>query len=113
MIRLESMLIATLVWITIPATVIAQTVPDRPVYWHCGMQWGWGHMVFGSLMMLLLLGAIVALIILAARWLGGSTSGGAGSMPAPRTSLDILKERFARGEIDKQEFEERRRLLSE
>jgi uncharacterized membrane protein len=33
--------------------------------------------------------------------------------PAGRTPLDTLKERFARGEIDKAEFEERRRALGE
>ncbi len=33
--------------------------------------------------------------------------------PPPRTPLDILKERFAQGEIDKEEYEERRRVLGE
>jgi uncharacterized membrane protein len=37
--------------------------------------------------------------------------GGYGSRSNDRVALDILKERFARGEITQAEYEERRRLL--
>ncbi len=72
--------------------------------------WGGGWwMLFGPLMMIVFIVAIV----LAVRWLGTSGHGGA-SYPSPgKTPLDILKERFARGEIDRDEFEERRRALGE
>jgi putative membrane protein len=46
------------------------------------------------------------------RWFAGPWHGD--SQPVPgRTPLDILRERFARGEIDKDEFEERRRVLGD
>jgi putative membrane protein len=78
--------------------------------WHDG--WGWGHMFFGSIMMLLFWGGVIVLIVLAVRWMGsGPTRAGDAAAPENR-ALDILEERFARGEIDKEEFEERRRLLS-
>ncbi len=78
--------------------------------WHDG--WGWGHMFFGSFIMLLFWGGLVLLIIFAVRWMGaGPPRGGDGPAPANR-ALAILEERYARGEIDKDEFEERRRLLA-
>jgi putative membrane protein len=79
-----------------------------------GNEWGWGHMIFGSLTMVLVWGAIILVIVLLVRWLGAGWGGQHMPSPPPsKTALDILKERFARGEIDKDEFEERKRLLSE
>ena len=78
--------------------------------WHDG--WGWGHMFFGSLMMLLFWGALIILIIFAVRFMSGGPTRNDGG-PAPRKrAFDILEERYARGEIDKEEFEERKQLLS-
>lgn len=90
----------------------AQRAVDRPGYWGYGWDWGFGHMMFGGLMMLLFWGGLIVLIIFAVRWLGGSSNPEL-LPPARRTPREILEERFARGEIDKEEFEERRRLLSE
>jgi putative membrane protein len=72
-------------------------------------------MIFGPLMMILVLAAVIAVAVLLVRWLGGPWQG---TVPPHhttpgRTPLDILKERFARGEIDKEEFEERRRVLGD
>lgn len=97
----------------VSAPALAQTSANRPEYWHHGGNWGWGHMVFGGFMMILFWGAVILVIVLAVRWLGGGSSHGAGSQLPGKRALDILQERFARGEIDKEEFEERRRTLRE
>ncbi len=73
---------------------------------------GWG-MILGPFMMIALLAIVIAVVVLLVRWLGG-VSHHQGYHPTPsKTALDILRERFARGEIDKQEFEDRRRVLGE
>lgn len=72
-------------------------------------------MIFGPLFMILFLAVLIAAVVVLVRWLGGPWPGAVTShhsLPG-RTPLDILKERFARGEIDKDEFEERRRVLGE
>jgi putative membrane protein len=81
------------------------------------MMWagGWYGMIFMPLFMILMLAVVIAVAVLIVRSLGGPWRG----MPPPhypppgRTALGILKERFARGEIDKNEFEERRRVIGE
>jgi putative membrane protein len=71
-------------------------------------------MVFGPLFMILLLALVIAVAVLGVRWVGGPHQGVSAPSDSPgRTPLDILKERFARGEIDKSEFEERRRVLGD
>ncbi len=91
----------------------AQTTGDRPDYGHYGWDWGWGHMMFGGLMMILFWGGIILVIVLGVRWLGDRSSHSAAPPASRKGALDILQERFARGEIDKEEFEDRRRLLSD
>ncbi|MEQ8353927.1 MAG: SHOCT domain-containing protein [Kiloniellaceae bacterium] len=77
--------------------------------WHGGW-YGW---FMGPLMMIVFLAVAIAVVVLLIRWLGRPGHGGASPGLRGKAALDILKERFARGEIDKEEFEERRRLLSD
>ncbi len=82
---------------------------DQGGQYHMGA-WGWGGMIFGPIMMIVFIAVAVAVVVLLVRRLGGSGQGGAYSPPG-KSPLDILKELFAKGEIDKKEFEERRRVL--
>jgi putative membrane protein len=102
----------TLVWAQQP------TEPGRYGYGPYMMDWagGWyGMMIFGPLFMILVLAVVIAVAVLLVRWLGGPWHSVQPPyhMPPGRTPLDILKERYARGEIDKEEFEERRRVIGD
>ncbi len=90
----------------------AQPSQDHPYGWHGGGDWS--HMMFGPLMMFVFVAVVIVVVVLAIRWLGGAGHGAAaGSEPrSKKVSFDILEERYARGEIDKDEFEERMRILS-
>ena len=71
---------------------------------------GWGHFIFGPLMMILFLAVIVAIVVLLVRWIGGAGGGGA---PRPGAAArDLLDERYAKGEIDREEYLQRKKDLS-
>ena len=67
-----------------------------------GFAWGWG-MGFGMIGMVLFWVLIIFGIVVLVRRVSGSS--------ASKTALDMLNERYARGDIDQQEFEERKRGL--
>ena len=52
---------------------------------------------------------IILLIVLVVRGTGGRRA--EHSAPATGSALQILQERFARGEIDRNEYQERRKIL--
>ena len=99
--------------VAIPANALAQQIPSfSPGYHMWGSGAGW---FLGPMMMLLFLGLAAAVIALVIRWVFGigQTSSGSQDLNRDSAPLDILKERFARGEIDKKEFEDRKKILKE
>ena len=91
----------------------AQPYTERPGYRYMWGDWGWGHMIFGSLMMILFWGGLILVIVLAVRWMCRGSQHGPVPPSSQKSALDIHERRFAQGEIDKEEFEERRRALGE
>lgn len=110
---------SSMVFALAPKLAWAQTSSGPENYqWGPGMMgWGggWSGMIFGPIFMIVMLALIIAIAVLLVRWIGGTSQGGAPYQPAPpaRTSLDILKKRYANGDIDTEEFEARRRTLGE
>ncbi len=66
-------------------------------------------MWFGPLWMLVSLAALVALIVILMRWL---TPDAGGTRVSERAARDILDDRYARGEIERDEYMKRRQDIS-
>lgn len=70
--------------------------------------WGWIAMPFMLIFWILLIVGLVLLI----KWLVQATKSETGTPGGGSGALDILKERYAKGEIDREEFERMKSDLS-
>jgi len=87
------------------------SIQERIYEWGWSMHpmWGfWGAWGVGMMLMMLLFWIVVIVgVVLGMRWLAR-----VGAEPRPDSALEILRQRYARGEIGKEEFEAKRRDLS-
>ncbi|MBI4298052.1 MAG: SHOCT domain-containing protein [Chloroflexi bacterium] len=72
-----------------------------------GFGWGWFMPIFMIFFWVLIIWAVVAL----ARGVAGPGGSDPGSSH-PDSALEVLKRRYARGEIGKEEYEEKKRDLA-
>jgi putative membrane protein len=78
--------------------------------WNGG--WGWGAWFAMGFMMLAFWGMIVAIVIVALRSIGYRSGNSLGrDTGSEDEALRVLDTRFARGEIDAEEYTSRRELL--
>lgn len=70
---------------------------------------GYGWMGLGWIFMILFWALVIAGLVAIVRWLGARNNGGGN--PRGKTPLEILQERYARGEIEREEYEQKRRDL--
>lgn len=71
--------------------------------------WGWGGGWLMPLFGMAWFALMILVVILLVRWLGIKT-GGTGT--SPRTARDILDERYARGEIDREDYVQRKKDIA-
>ena len=78
-------------------------------YWGSGMGGGW-FMLIGGVVSLAVIVGIILLIVWAVR--KGSERRSVGGTTMSKSPLDIARERYARGEITKEQYEQLKKDLS-
>ena len=93
----------------------AQAQYGRYGNWQMGpdMMGGWGMGWFGGIFMIVFWILILVGLVFAIRWLVQATGKKGDSGPRGSRAMEILKERYARGEIDKAQFEAMKRDLAD
>lgn len=103
----------------LPLPVFADGSCSGMDYWRGGepMMGNWGQMMGGAgffgtglILMVLFWALIIFAVVALVKWASGDYPRHHREARG-KTALDILKERYAKGEIDKQEFEEKKKDL--
>jgi putative membrane protein len=101
--RVSYLLVPLVGWLA-PAAVMAQ---ERFYEWRWEMHpmwWGWGLAMMA--VMFLFWALVIVGLIVGIRWLVGQ-----GRVSRSDSALEILRQRYARGEINKEEFEGKKKDL--
>ena len=77
-----------------------------------GMMGNWGMGWFGMIFMMIFWVLVIVGLVFLIKWLIQTTGSGKAAEQTGSRAVEILKERYARGEIDKTEFESMKRDLS-
>jgi len=77
----------------------------------CGFVWGWNQMMnfgYGGMLMMFIFAIVIGLVIY---FIITNTKSNRYTGEFNKTSLDIIKERYAKGEITEEEFEKMKKNL--
>ena len=81
------------------------------------MMYGYGYgilgLIIGFVILLLLLGGLIWLIVWAVRRTSGGPAHYMGSSTAPQSAKEILQQRYAHGEITREQYLQMKRDLEE
>jgi putative membrane protein len=100
-------------WLLLGGKALAQrTAPYEGWHMGPGMMGWWGMGWFGMAFMVVFWVLVIVGLVFLIKWLAQATKGEKDAgLKGPR-ALDILKERYARGEINKEEFDMMKHDLS-
>jgi putative membrane protein len=99
-----------ILFLTTPA--LAQWGDNRGWHMGSGMMGGWGMGWFGGIFMMIFWVLVLVGLVLLIKWLIQATSRDRSDACGSDRALEILKERYARGEINTDEYDAKKKVIA-